>query len=112
MIRLKRLLSSVLACTILVSATSCSLFRKTDPQEIIGAAESFAKSVAALDSKKILKSVETIDYDDADEFKDRISLNDMTSEERDLKQAIADTIEFKVDEDSVEFKKDIPDLSF
>ena len=106
MISKKRLFSFVLASAMLLSSTSCSFFKKADPQEIIDAAEIFAKNVSALDSKKILKSVETIDYDDADDFKDKLSLNDISSEERDLKQAIADTIEFKVDEDSVEFKKD------
>ena len=107
MIQGKRFLSLILASTILVSATSCSILqKKVDPQEIIDAAESFAKSVSSLDSKKILKKVEGMDDDDADEFKKRLSMNDMDSNEHELKLAIADTIEFKIDEDSVEIEKD------
>ena len=104
--RRNRILSFVLAGSMLVSATSCAFSQRADRQEIIDAAESFAKGASSLDSKKILKNVETMDHDDADEFKEKISLDNMNSDEHDVKQVIADTIEYMVDENSVEIKKD------
>ena len=106
MFRGKQLISLILAGTMLVSVTSCFYIRKVDPKEIIDVAEAFARSVSSLDSKKILKNVENIDEDKADEFREKISLSDMETDERDLKMVIADTIDFAVDDDSVVIKKE------
>ena len=105
MIREKKLLSVVLVGAMLLSATACD-FGKVKPEVIIDAAESFAKSVASFDGKKILKNVEDMDKDDAEDFKSRLSMVSLDSDERELKKAIADTIEYEVDEESVTTKKD------
>lgn len=106
MIRGKKLLSFVLAGSMVLSATACSLFAKVNPEEIIDVAESFSKTVSTLDGKKILKNVEELDKDDEKDFKDRIAMMDLDPDERSIKQAIADTIKYEVDEESVEIKKD------
>ena len=106
MIRGKKLLSVALVGAMLLSATACNLFAKVNPEEIIDAADSFAKSVAAFDGKKILKNVEDMDKGDAEDFKSRLSMLDLDSDERELKKTIAGTIEYEVDEESVDIKKD------
>ena len=106
MIRSKKLLSVALVGAMLLSATACNLFTKVNPEEIIDAADSFAKSVAAFDGKKILKNVEDMDKGDAEDFKSRLSMLDLDSDERELKKTIAGTIEYEVDEESVDIKKD------
>ena len=93
MIRSKKLLSVALVGAMLLSATACNLFTKVNPEEIIDAADSFAKSVAAFDGKKILKNVEDMDKGDAEDFKSRLSMLDLDSDERELKKTIAGTIE-------------------
>lgn len=105
MIRVKKLLSVALVGAMLLSATACD-FGKVKPEVIIDAAESFAKAVAAFDGKKILKNVEDMDKSDAEEFKSRLSMVDLDSDERELKKTIAGTIEYEVDEESVYAKKD------
>ena len=83
MFKTKKIMSAVLAAVVLISATACS-FGKANPDEVIKAAESFAKSVAALDSKKILKNVGEVDDDDADELKETLAVLDDGSDEADL----------------------------
>lgn len=104
MFKTKKIMSAVLAAVVLISATACS-FGKANPDEVIKAAESFAKSVAALDSKKILKNVGEVDDDDADELKETLAVLDDGSDEAGLRKAIGKTIEYEVDEESVEIKK-------
>ena len=105
MIRGKKLLSAALVGVMLLSATACD-FGKVKPEVIIDAADSFAKAVASFDGKKILKNVEDMDKGDAEDFKSRLSMLDLDTDERELKKAIADTIEYEVDEESVTAKKD------
>lgn len=104
MINSKKAMSTVLAAAMIFSATACS-FSKPNPDDVIKAAESFAKSVASLDSKKILKNLNDVDDDDADELKDTLAILEDGSAEAELRKAIADTIEYEVDEESVEIKK-------
>ena len=105
MIKGKKIMSAVLVGAMLLSATACS-FGKVKPEVIIEAAESFAKSVTSLDGKKILKNVEDMDKDDANEFKEKLSLDDQDYDQQVIKKAVADTMKYEVDEDSVEVKKD------
>lgn len=106
MIRGKKLLCVALVGTMLLSATACD-FGKVKPEVIIDAADSFAKAVAAFDGKKILKNVEDMDKSDADDFKSKLTMVDLDTDERELKKTIAGTIEYEVDEDSVYVKKDV-----
>jgi hypothetical protein len=106
MLKSKKLMSGVLAVIMLVSATSCSL-GKPNPEEVIKAAETFAKATAAMDSKKMIKNIDDMDDDDAGELKEKFeSIKDTSVDGNRIKQAIADTITYEVDEDSVEIKKD------
>ncbi len=106
MLKSKKLVSAVLAVVMLASATSCSL-GKPNPDDVIKAAESFAKGAAAMDTKKISKNVDDMDEDDLDKLKDKFdSIKSSDSDGALIKQAIADTITYEVDEESVEIKKD------
>ncbi len=106
MLKSKKLVSAVLAVVMLASATSCSL-GKQNPEDIVKAAGSFAKAAAAMDPKKISKNVDDMDEDDLEELKEKFdSIKASDTDGSLVKQAIADTITYEVDEDSVEIKKD------
>lgn len=112
MVKMRKLACAVLAGAMALSATACSLtdsLKKTeeaDPDDIIELAEDFGKSVVTADADKILKNFEDIDDDDAEKFKEDLSLDDQDEDNVYLKEYIASTMEYEVDEDSVEIKND------
>ena len=112
MVKMRKLACAVLAGAMALSATACSLtdsLKKTeeaDPDDIIELAEDFGKSVVTADADKILKNFEDIDDDDAEKFKEDLSLDDQDEDNVFLKEYIASTMEYEVDEDSVEINND------
>ena len=112
MVKMRKLACAVLAGAMALSATACSLtdsLKKTeeaDPDDIIDLAEDFGKSVVTADADKILKNFEDIDDDDAEKFKEDLSLDDQDEDNVYLKEYIASTMEYEVDEDSVEINND------
>ncbi|SCW26404.1 hypothetical protein SAMN02910456_00064 [Ruminococcaceae bacterium YRB3002] len=102
MINSKKILAVVLAGTLALSCAACTSINKED---VIDAAESFAKAVAALDGKKMLKQIDDIKDSKADQIKNKLSMSDLDPDEAAVKKAIADTITYEVDEDSVQAGK-------
>ena len=100
MINTKKITALGLTAAMLLSLCACT---SNDPKQITEAAEDFAAQVAALDGKKLLKLVEELDDDKADQIKSKLSMSDMEEDEASVKTAIASTITYEVDEDSVEF---------
>nr|MCR5616027.1 hypothetical protein [Saccharofermentans sp.] len=112
MVKTRKLMSVVLAGVMLLSAASCSLLdqgkktKEADPDDIIELAEDFAKSVTTADADKILKNFEDISDTQADQFREYLSLEDQDEDSIYLKEYIAGTMEYEVDEDSVDIDED------
>lgn len=112
MVKTRKLMSIVLAGVMVLSASSCSLLeqdkktKEADPDDIIELAESFAKSVTTADADKILKNFEDISDKQADKFREDLSLEDQDEDNIYLKEYIAGTMEYEVDEDSVDIDDD------
>ena len=112
MVKTRKLMSIVLAGVMMLSAASCSLLdqgkktKEADPDDIIELAESFAKSVTTANADKILKNFEDISDSQADEFRKDLSLEDQDEDNVYLKEYIASTMEYEVDEDSVDIDDD------
>lgn len=100
MINTKKITALGLTAAMMLSLCACN---SNDPAEISEAADSFAAQVAALDGKKLLKLVEELDDDKAESIKGALAMSDMDDDEKSVKTAIASTITYEVDEDSVEF---------
>ena len=112
MVKTRKLMSVVLTGVMLLSAASCSLLdqgkkpKEADPDDIIELAEDFAKSVTTADADKILKNFEDISESQADQFREDLSLEDQDEDSIYLKEYIASTMEYEVDEDSVDIDGD------
>ena len=108
MVKTRKLMSAALAGVMLLSMASCSLLgqdkktKEADPDDIIELAESFAKSVTTADADKILKNFDDISDKQADKFREDLSLEDQDEDNVYLKEYIASTMEYEVDEDSVD----------
>jgi hypothetical protein len=102
MVRAKKISLALLSFALMTSLAACSGVNKED---VLKRAETFSKAVANLDSTKMLKSVEKIDSDKADKIADKLSMTKLDYDQVKVKNAIADTIEYKVIEDSFEAGK-------
>lgn len=102
MINAKKITSLVLICAMMTSFVACN---KVDSEAVIKRAESFAKSVAELDSSKMLKLADGISNKTSDKISQKMSMSSLDSDERTVKKAIAGTIEYTVDEESLETGK-------
>jgi len=101
--RVKQIASLVLTGVMIISSTACS--KKAAQQEILAVTEAFSKGVSTLDAEEILRNVDGMSGSAADTFRNNISLGNVPCLECDLKQAIADTITYRVEEDSIEIEK-------
>ena len=111
MIDMRKLMSAAMTGIMLVSASSCSLIntekkKEADPDDIVEIAEDFAKSVVTADADKMLKNFDDISDSKADKFREDISLEDQDEDNVYLKEYIASTMEYEVDEDSVDIDDD------
>jgi hypothetical protein len=102
---LKRTLSVVLSASFVISACSCNLLKDKASDEVLDAAEAYAKNIAACDLAKLKKlsdknfEKKTADWADLLEFKEGDIYNDNAA---DFASAVADTISYEIDEESVE----------
>lgn len=100
-------IAAALAGAMAVTCASCSMLpgdgAKTE--DIVDAADSFAKALASCDAGKIAKQTNE-GKDVAEDLEELFGSEDYTEEQNKIADAIADTIEYEIDEDSVEIKKD------
>ena len=101
--RVKQIASLVLTGVMIISSTACS--KKAAQQEILAVTEAFSKGVASLEAEEIIRNVDGLSDTQANTIRNNMSLDDESLLEHDLKQAIADTITYSIEEDSVEIKK-------
>ena len=103
----KKTVSVILASTMLISMTGCS-FNDKSKEEVLEAAEEYAKNLAACKISKIAKATVEDFEDDKDEWEERLDFSSGSlydSDTADALSAIADTISFEIDEESVEASK-------
>ena len=98
--RVKQIISLVLSGVMIISSTACS--KKAAQQEILAVTEAFSKGVASLEAEEIIRNVDGLSDTQANTIRNNMSLDDESLLEHDLKQAIADTITYSIEEDSVE----------
>ena len=104
-------LAAALAGTMVLACASCGLLpgagggAKTE--DIVDAADSFAKALVSCNTDKIVKL--TNEDDDSDTVKElEANLNGLlySPEQDQIADAVADTLEYEIDEDSVKIGKD------
>ena len=98
----------ILSGAVALSCASCSLFgggAKTE--DIVDAADAFAKALVSCNTGKIVKL--TNEDDDSDAVKElEANLNGLlfSPEQDQIAEAVADTLEYEIDEESVKIDKD------
>ena len=103
-------LAAALAGTMALAFASCSLIPGADggakTEDIVDAADSFAKALVSCDADKIAKL--TTGSDAADVCEEIFGGSDVeyTDEQLAIADAVADTIGYEIDEDSVKIDKD------
>ena len=102
MINAKKITSFVLIFAMMASFAACN---KVDTDAVVKKAGNFAKAVAELDSSGMLKLVDDVDKKASEKIEAKMSMSSLDSDERAVKKAIAKTIEYKVDEESLETGK-------
>lgn len=103
----KKTLSVIIASTMIVSMTGCS-FNDKSKDEVLEAAESYAKYLADCDLKKLSKATVSDLKEDKDEWEERLDFTagDLYGEDTAAAlAAIADTISYEIDEESAEASK-------
>ena len=76
-------------------------------EDIVDAAESFAKALTSCDAGKISKLTnEEKDSDAVADLEELFDSEEYTDEQKDIADAVAGTIEYEIDEDSVKIDKD------
>ena len=101
--------AAALAGAMALTCASCGLLpiggAKTE--DIVDAADDFAKALASCDAGKIAKLTnEEKDSDIVEDLEAFLDGEDYTDEQKAIADAVAGTIEYEIDEDSVEIKKD------
>ncbi|MBR1796446.1 MAG: hypothetical protein IJ757_00300 [Clostridiales bacterium] len=104
--KIRKLISSVLAVAMIASLSGCAFFDKDD-EAVLAVAEDYAAAVAAVEVDDIVDLLV-----DGDDFEDQIDSlvtgavdQPVLDEFDDICAAIADTIEYEIDEESVESSK-------
>ena len=105
MFNFKKIAASVLTCTMLMSTAACSLFNRVEPEEIINAADIYAKCVTFLDANRLLENTETLDYSESEAFKEKLSMSGLDYDQASVRRAIAETITYEVKQDTVVIDK-------
>lgn len=98
MVTLRKIATTLTCIALLFAMASCS---KADPQDIIKAADGYSKSVQELDGEKLIELTKGLDDKASKDLRDRLDLSKLKHDDALVKQAIADTITYKVDESSV-----------
>ena len=100
----RRIISFVLLCALIIALTSCSL-SNTDTQEIIQAADTYSKCVQYLDCEKLLQNTAGVNDNSAKLFRDRLNISGMDYDKALVCRTIAETITYQIDSQSVTFNK-------
>ena len=96
----KKVLSSVLTASFIVSATGCSLFDK-DNKNVLAAAEKYADAVISVEISDIVELM--LDGEDfEDELNDYVEGSEMLE---DIYDAVVNSMSYKIDQKSIESSK-------
>ena len=106
-----KIFSLTVAAAITASCASCSMIpgmgSSAKTEDIVDAADSFASALVKCDAGKIIKLTnEEKDSDAAEDLEVLFGNEDYTDEQIAIADAVADTIEYEIDEDSVKIDKD------
>ncbi len=104
-----RAAAAALAGAMALACASCGLLPigGAKPEDIVDAADDFAKALASCDAGKIAKLTnEEKDSDIVEDLEAFLDGEDYTDEQKAIADAVAGTIEYEIDEDSVKIKKD------
>lgn len=105
-----KIFSLTVAAAITTSCASCSLLPGVGgakDEDIIDAADAFASALVKCDAGKIIKLTnEEKDSDAAEDLEVLFGNEDYTDEQIAIADAVADTIEYEIDEESVKIDKD------
>lgn len=106
-----RISAAVLAGTMALACASCSLIpgmgSSAKTEDIVDAADAFASALVKCDAGKIIKLTnEEKDSDAAEDLEVLFGNEDYTDEQIAIADAVAGTIEYEIDEDSVKIDKD------
>ena len=106
-----RLLAAAVAGTVALSCASCSMIpgmgSSAKTEDIVDAADAFASALVKCDAGKIIKLTnEEKDSDAAEDLEVLFGNEDYTDEQIAIADAVADTIEYEIDEESVKIDKD------
>ncbi len=103
----RRLVAAALAGAMAVSCASCMLIGGPNKKEIVEAADTFASALLKQDAGKVVKLTNEKKDSDAAEALDVLWDESMYSDEQnEFNNAVADTITYEVDEESVEVDKE------
>lgn len=104
---IRRLVAVALAGAMAVSCASCMLIGGPNKKEIVEAADTFASALLKQDAGKVVKLTNEKKDSDAAEALDVLWDESMYSDEQnEFNKAVADTISYEVDEESVEVDKE------
>ena len=104
---IRRLVAVALAGAMAVSCASCMLIGGPNKKEIVEAADTFASALLKQDAGKVVKLTNEKKDSDAAEALDVLWDESMYSDEQnEFNKAVADTITYEVDEESVEVDKE------
>ncbi len=105
-----KIFSLTVAAAITASCASCSLLPgagSAKTEDIVDAADAFASALVKCDAGKIIKLTnEEKDSDAAEDLEVLFGNEDYTDEQIAIADAVAGTIEYEIDEDSVKIDKD------
>lgn len=106
-----KIFSLTVAAAITTSCASCSMIpgmgSSAKTEDIVDAADSFASALVKCDASKIIKLTnEEKDSDAAEDLEVLFGNEDYTDEQIAIADAVADTIEYEIDEESVKIDKD------
>ena len=106
-----KLFSLTVAAAITTSCASCSMIpgmgSSAKTEDIVDAADAFASALVKCDAGKIIKLTnEEKDSDAAEDLEVLFGNEDYTDEQIAIADAVADTIEYEIDEESVKIDKD------
>ena len=104
---IRRLISAAIAGAMAVSCASCMLIGGPNKKEIVEAADTFASALLKQDAGKVVKLTNEKKDSDAAEALEALFDESMYSDEQnEFNKAVADTITYEVDEESVEVDKE------
>ncbi len=98
MSKAKKATAFALILAMMASFAACS---KIDNEAVSKKVESFAKAASSLDAEGLCKIADDVDDNVKDKIDDKLSMSGMESDEKSVKKAIADTITYEVDSDSI-----------